>query len=529
MKNQRKRDFEGLAASFKADNRLTAAASAQCPAGILKELVRDKSFEVRLAVASNPACPQEAMGTLMDWEEFERAETEGRGFDENEYSAAKRDFKKILKALIANPSVTEEILLKIYDDKENCPSEILRSPKLSTESLRKIVSDMWYNPENAYSARKALLERLVPESKDYGSLEIMLGFQSLAPNSKEDDKKHLRVVRNPRCPAGVLKLYMKHSRPDIREAVAANPNATPEMLIEMLAEEEQYQRVVNAVLANPDLPADKIIEVAKCCDQDKAGYILNNPACPAEALKYICRRFPSLQWKVASHRNTDAETLKDIALHARDQYARGCAVENPNCPIREIEDDIEEEIYSYAVQNPNASPEFLVAALNELAPEHKWLAVNNPGFPMDRLLKLAKSRRWAERDDAAISGQCPPSVLAKLAKDSNFQVRWHAMCNAACPVSAFQKGVSDPEPEVRRHLAGCGGLTCGMMEALSKDRDVETRVRLAKNPEITEEALETLLKDGEGRVVKYALDTLYKRMKKAMDPRAFYFGFDQED
>lgn len=158
---------------------------------------------------------------------------------------------------------------------------------------------------------------------------------------------------------------------------------------------------------------------------------------------------------------------------------------------------------------------------------------------MDRFVKLAGSRSWMKREEAAYSDDCPAEILArlvgdknslvrravirnrnctpemfvKLAGDEDFQVRWDVAKHKNCPREAFVRLADDNNFGVRNFVANNPSCPQEILVKLSTDENILIRRTVARNPKCPSAVLEKLASDE-----KDILDSIRAAKKKNCPP-----------
>lgn len=139
----------------------------------------------------------------------------------------------------------------------------------------------------------------------------------------------------------------------------------------------------------------------------------------------------------------------------------------------------------------------------------------------DRFVKLAESKVWREREEAAFSNDCPEEILARLAEDKNFRVRiavtksqncppqvfvkladdeyfevpWAVANSNHCPHDAFVKLADNDDSYTRYLVADNPNCPQAILVKLSTDKDISVRRTVARNPKCPAAILEKLASD----------------------------------
>ena len=236
--------LEGLCADPKEAVRAALARNPECPARILGRLVDDPDTTVRATVAGHPGCPADTLKRL--------------GSDPN---------RGVRAAVAANPNATPEILAEITDasvlyvnDQEswiraaaarnpNCGPDLLRdlagridpnvragvavNPSCPPDVVERLAQDIDIEVRKAVArgpgCGPAIWDRLAqdPDSdvRAMTALYIRAGSNVERLVSDPDDSVCAALARNKNCSPGLLLRLADATNPDVRKAVANNPNS----------------------------------------------------------------------------------------------------------------------------------------------------------------------------------------------------------------------------------------------------------------------------------------------------------------
>ncbi|MDD5360276.1 MAG: hypothetical protein PHI79_03820 [Sulfurovaceae bacterium] len=122
---------------------------------------------------------------------------------------------------------------------------------------------------------------------------------------------------------------------------------------------------------------------------------------------------------------------------------------------------------------------------------------------VELLVELSESDDMGSRWAVAKNHFTPVDILEKLSKDSINLVRALVATNPNTPTHILNKLFSD-EKIVRDGLSGNPNTPLKLLNVLAGDNDKMVRLRVAENPSVSTEILESLLDDGEPNVAKAA-------------------------
>lgn len=144
----------------------------------------------------------------------------------------------------------------------------------------------------------------------------------------------------------------------IREAVAENPNTSPQALLVGLSADDRRSIRAKAI-SNPNFPADKLTELSEKKEESIREAVARNPKAPQDVLSKLARdESVGVKEAVAGNPNTPLETIKEL-VKDRAWIIRRAIYNNPNTPsdIREKATYTFIEIGTASIE-ASLSPEF---------------------------------------------------------------------------------------------------------------------------------------------------------------------------
>ncbi|MEH2090230.1 hypothetical protein [Nostoc sp.] len=285
----------------------------------------------------------------------------------------------------------------------------------------------------------------------------------------------------------VLEELSLHPQPEVREAVARNPNTPTEVLLKLGKE------FPDAITANP------IFNLL----------LLENPE----------SHFVRLS--LARSTTTSESAIAQLSKIENEEIL--CAVaRNPKTPLHILEQLVSPPLYpdpEYATecdfdrlfiaiaQNPNTS-ESLLLQLAERGSSYVEMAIaQNPKTPLSLLNKFADWENFSMHEAIARNPQAPSAMLEKLAGENEKEVRDLVKNNpnvseTAIAIINFIEGkpgtsidllerlASDRRASVRRLVAAHPSTPAKVLEKLAQDTDEDVPFKAANNPNATSTVLE---------------------------------------
>ncbi|MEH1854683.1 MAG: hypothetical protein V7L11_24110 [Nostoc sp.] len=267
----------------------------------------------------------------------------------------------------------------------------------------------------------------------------------------------------------VLEELSLHPQPEVREAVARNPNTPTEVLLKLGKE------FPDAITANP------IFNLL----------LLENPESHFVRLS-LARSTTTSESAIAQlSKIEDEEILCAVArnpktpLHILEQL-----VENPPPFCDDYYYDDHEFDYDHffttIVQNPNTS-ESLLLQLAERGISNVQMAIaKNPKAPLSLLNTFADWRYFPMHKAIARNPQAPSAILEKLAGENEKEIR---------DLVKNHPNISETAIAIINFIEGKPGTSIDLLERLASDRRASVRLLVAAHPSTPAKILEKLAQD----------------------------------
>jgi hypothetical protein len=449
---------------------------------------------------------------------------------------------EVRRAVAANPNTPTQVLLRLA---VHFPEEVLRNPVLELLLLENpnLLAEMrpesrdrllgspacwpefvrWalkYGEEEALLAlcRNPLLPREAlealqsyPSEKVQQAARLHLGSQAearaeaalLEASTEADSAQLFDALALGLVPPWLLGRIAQAPDYALRQAVAAHPQAPPEILAQLLLDEAEEVR--QAAAENPRTP-----QVARRFAQD---LLLGRPL-PPERLLELSERTPGLRPLLLSHPSFPSGALRTFAFD-EDWRIRQAVARNPQLDrrlLRRLGQDPDRDVRKAVAANPAAPPDLLERLLCDADEEVRQAVLANPAVPRqtlgwlerlrradpglspELLARLALEKPWARRW-AAAHPALPEGVLESCAKDAEWQVRQAVAHNPNTPASVLALLSSDLDHDVRQAVAQHPHTPPEILLVLSQDENPEVRIRVARRSGISPALLERMAED----------------------------------
>ncbi|MEH2213591.1 hypothetical protein [Nostoc sp.] len=266
----------------------------------------------------------------------------------------------------------------------------------------------------------------------------------------------------------VLEQLSLHPQPEVREAVAKNPNAPTEVLLKLGKE------FPDAITANP------IFNLL----------LLENPESHFVRLSL-------------ARSTTTSETAIAQLSKIEDKEILSAVAGNPKTPLHILEQLVEkpprfwddenadesdfDELFTAIVQNPNTSESLLL----QLAERGSFYVVKiaiaqNPKAPLSLLNQFADWRNFRMHKAIARNPQAPSAILEKLAGENEKEIR---------DLVKNHPNVSETAIAIINFIEGKPGTSIDLLEQLASDQRIYIRLLVAAHPLTPAKVLEKLVQD----------------------------------
>ncbi|MEH2201584.1 hypothetical protein [Nostoc sp.] len=269
----------------------------------------------------------------------------------------------------------------------------------------------------------------------------------------------------------VLEELSLHPQPEVREAVAQNPNTPTKVLLKLGKE------FPDAITANP------IFNLL----------FLENPESHFVRLS-LARSTTTSESAIAQlSKIEDEEILCAVArnpktpLHILEEL-----VENPPrfCDDENADESDFDELFTAIVQNPNTSESLLLQLCGGSSNVQMAIA-ENPKAPLSLLNTFADWRNFSMHKAIARNPQAPSAILEKLAGENAEDIR---------EMVKNHPNVSETAIAIINFIEGKPGTSIDLLERLASDRRASVRRLVAAHPSTPAKVLEKLAQDTDPNV-----------------------------
>lgn len=265
-------------------------------------------------------------------------------------------------------------------------------------------------------------------------------------------------------------------------AVARNPSAPPELLLE---------------LARSDDPGlhEKRAGMIQLFDRDSLAVVrkvLRNPSTPAEAIPLLAR-------------STNAYVLGDLAGHAG----------TPEPILRQIYGRSDGYLVHWGLaRNPGTPPEILAEIAEKTDLMGTWIVASNlagnPATPPPLLERLAAHEHHTVRYGLAGNPSISRALMEEMSTDPERRIRVHLTQNEAIGLDLVERLAADPDEYVRRYAGFAFGRIGAspstppqVVRRMATHADKLVRREAARNPNLDRDLAARLAADPESTVRYY--------------------------
>ena len=376
----------------------------------------------------------------------------------------------IRRMAVGHPNLSETCLLALAqdeDDKVQLSVAQSRQP-LSDEMLENLMESGTTHVLAALSRRDDLPEYCLDKLASYDHRDVKTTALS-NPNAPAqalwrelpkitNEKTIEQILRgknnqrdaNLNMPPALLERYSKSENRTIRFLVARYSNATVETL-ERLAFDE-YELVRETAAANPSMPCDVLIRMAKKAKvatnvgsyHTVASQICRRKDAPAEALDSIVRQSTSsIRQSAVANANMSDETLSWLAENETDTHVLKGIVQHPNVTeetLALLAESESEDVRGAIAALPNCPPQLLLLELLTQNPSVEVCTniAANPNTPESSRALFITSEKTALRAAIASNPSLSVEQLTHLSTDSSVEVQRAVANNPSTPKALKQ-------------------------------------------------------------------------------------------
>ncbi|MEH2126055.1 hypothetical protein [Nostoc sp.] len=266
----------------------------------------------------------------------------------------------------------------------------------------------------------------------------------------------------------VLEELSLHPQPEVREAVARNPNTPTEVLLKLGKEfpdaitanpifnllllENPESHFVRLSLARSTTTSESAIaQLSKIEDEEILCAVARNPKTPLELLEQLVESPPAFY-----DRDNDG------------QYK------------------VDNRLFIAIARNPNTSESLLLKLAESGISNIEMAIAENPKTPLSLLNKFANWRDFSMHKTIARNPQAPSAILEKLAGENEKEIR---------DLVKNHPNVSETAIAIINFIEGKPGTSIDLLEQLASDRRASVRRLVAAHPSTPAKVLEKLAQD----------------------------------
>ncbi len=272
----------------------------------------------------------------------------------------------------------------------------------------------------------------------------------------------------------VLEQLSLHPQPEVREAVAKNPNAPTEVLLKLGKEfpdaitanpifnllllENPESHFVRLSLARSTTTSESAIaQLSKIEDEEILCAVARNPKTPLHILEQLVENPPRFWDRQRSSDRYDFDRLF-IAIHL----------------------------------NPNTSESLLLKLAQSGSSNVKQAIAQNPKAPLSLLNQFADSRDCVYHLAMGRNPKVPIAILEKLAGENDKKIR---------EMVKNHPNVSETAIAIINFIEGKPGISIDLLERLASDRRASVLLLVAAHPSTPAKVLEKLMQNADKDVL----------------------------
>ena len=341
------------------------------------------------------------------------------------------------------------------------------------------------------------------------------------PTSILDAGALVRLARDPRTPAQMLRTLANHHDPNIRYLVANNDTTPPEALAALSDTIEPT--ILSALARNDSTPPEVLLRLVASGDAalraslahhrslppegfdllaadksyDTGLFLASNPMAPPELLHRLSTRYG---YQVSRNPSTPPEVLATLAA-SDDPRIRLMVAQHPATSVDTMLHLAARGHPDAVARNPSAPPDLLEMLIED---GYAREVARNHAAPAALLLELSKHPSAEVRLAVAHNSCAPPEALADLAREESMEVREALAFNHAMPAAALSAMAQDPSNAAAYALLAAVGAHANTptetLHELSVHATSLIRLSVAGNSSTPPEVLEVLGKDPSANV-----------------------------
>ncbi|MEH1999377.1 MAG: hypothetical protein V7L00_11620 [Nostoc sp.] len=284
-------------------------------------------------------------------------------------------------------------------------------------------------------------------------------------------KIQLAISRNPLTPTEALNLLANHTVNEIQTAVAKHPKTSEQALLKLYP---KHKHII--ITQRKNLPLSIVEQIVGDRSEKNFYYyvnsVINQPNISGEILELLANdSLESMRVNVAKHPQVLVSTLKQLAKDSSSQV-REAVINNPKTS---------KALKKSLLAAKSTNHVYHISSGFRAKDKQQSLEreSQDPNTSFNRLAELAKSSDSIIRCYIAKNPSIPVGVLIELVKDSNIQVRECALKNIKVPYLEEHQQMLLAE-EYQQMILGCYRLLLAQVEA---EEITKTNELLARRPD----------------------------------------------
>ena len=481
-----------MADSVNALRREEVARSEDCPDDLLEKLAGDQVEDIRIAVYSNPNCPERVLTLRINIED------DHADFDLD-----------LLHLACVHPQAPQDLLASEFHRLELKPEHrrLLATKSSHEPLLREMLQDK--DPE----VRRALAQNR------------HIGNDTQRQLSKDtEDSVRLALAGNPVLSSEVQSLLSRDAHADVRETLARLPSLSETVQLNLARDEETEVHLALAtrggeaalpdsvqlqlaqdgadvrlqLAGNPAIGAPAQLLLAQDTHIEVRKALARHPALASATLQYLAKDSESVQIELAGNRSLNSALLQRGLVQSESADVRAALAGNDHASIEILgllSRDPDESVREKLVSNDAINAQIIDTLLQDPHTEvREAMLIWCTELSAEQQQRIAKDPEPSVREQFAWHCELNEDSQVKLLGDT-VQVRENLARNYRIGTSIQQQLAVDGEVDVRRALARNLSLGGPVQARLAEDPEVAVRVDLAGNLELTAPVFTGLLKD----------------------------------
>ena len=266
---------------------------------IVKASVIGNRERVLYAASGVPQLTEEHCEMLFNWQ------------NENPES----DSARVIRANLAGvPATPYQILLKLVESGYDAPGiNAIKSERLPLLMVTNLIAQLAVSPNWTTKSFVASHHATSPEQLDTLARESLAGqqYEYGVPNVCDT------AARNPNTSLATLRmLEQQENIASFYRGLGANPKTSPETLLRIINGNfsANSSELIDAVIQNPNLPNEKILEYASPANKSFHRDLSLNPALPPEVIQtFSTNKMDEIRAAIAANPNTPIDILQRLS------------------------------------------------------------------------------------------------------------------------------------------------------------------------------------------------------------------------